>query len=307
VVGSSTTGDIWEFTGALDDTASVSTADDTVFDGSGSGNVDPGDLGFGSLDGTLPGTLGRTPSADSVLSIEVALSPLTFAPMANPFPSISRDQLDVLREAPFTIGARQYPWPTPTPPAPTPSTPASPPREVSGVARVESADVSWMAPASSGSFPVSSYQVTASPGGKGCLVTSPTLTCTVTGLTPGTSYTFVVKALNGAGWSSASAPSNAVVPEAPPVEKAILITGSRDRAKPSMARVDGSTTGLVGAEVTPFVRKAGQVEFTAGTNVRTVDADGRFTWQRKLGKKFTVYFTAGDVRSNRLVVGPASS
>jgi hypothetical protein len=70
-------------------------------------------------------------------------------------------------------------------------------------------------------------------------------------------------------------------------------------------RVDGTTTGLVGAEVTPHVRKPGQTGFTPGSNVRTVDADGRFTWQRKSGKKLYVYFTSGDVRSNRLVIGPS--
>jgi predicted outer membrane repeat protein len=304
VVGSSTTGDIWEVTGDIDDTASVSTADDTVFDEAGSGNVAPGALGFGPLDGTLPGTLGRMPEADSVLALAAGPSPLGFAPADNPFPSISRDQFDVLRRAPFTIGARQYPWPTPPAP-PAPSTPASPPREVTAVAGVQSAEVSWGAPASTGSFPVTSYQVTSNPGGHGCLVSAPALTCTITGLTAGESYTFVAKALNGAGWSSPSAASNAVVPEAPPVAKAILITSSRDRVSPSIVRVDGTTTGLVGAEVTPYVRKLGQTGFTPGSNVRTVDADGRFTWQRKSGKKLYVYFTSGDVRSNRLIIGPS--
>ena len=46
------------------------------------------------------------------------------------------------------------------------------------------------------------------------------------------------------------------------------------------------------------------MEYAAGSNVRTVDAEGRFTWQRKSGKKFYVYFTSGDVRSNRLIITP---
>jgi predicted outer membrane repeat protein len=302
-VGSSSTSDIWEFSGTVDDTASVSSADDTVFDGEGSGNVAPGTLSFGAFDGDLPGTYGRTPEADSVLAVAAGPSPLGFAPADNPLPSISRDQLDVERIRPFTIGARQYV--APTPPAPAPATPASPPREVTAVAGVQSAVVSWAAPSSSGSFPVTSYQVTSSPGGHGCLVSAPALTCTITGLTAGDSYTFVAKALTGAGWSSSSAPSNAVVPEGQPDAKAILITSSRDRIAPSIVRVDGTTTGLVGEQVTPQVRKPGQTGFTPGWNVRTVDANGRFTWQRKSGKKLYVYFTSGDVRSNRLVIGPA--
>jgi predicted outer membrane repeat protein len=303
VVGNSATGDIWEFIGTLDDTASVSTADDTVFAGAGSGNVAPGALALDSLTGTLPGQVGRIPGADSVLSLQAALSPLGFAPLTNPLPSITTDQLGVSRAAPFTIGARQVIGAPPAPtPSPAPATPAGPPREVTATPGVESAAVSWASPASSGSFPVTSYQVTASPGGRSCLVSAPALSCTVTGLTPGESYTFVAKALNGAGWGSPSAPSEAVVPTAP-ASKAILITSSRDRVSPSIVRVDGTTTGLVGAEVTPHVRKPGQTGFTPGSNVRTVDADGRFTWQRKSGKKLYVYFTSGDVRSNRLVIG----
>jgi predicted outer membrane repeat protein len=309
VVGSSTTGDIWEVAGDIDDTASVSTSDDTAFDGLGSGNLTagPGVLGFGPLDGDLPGTQGRTPEADSVLALAVGPSPLGFAPISNPLaPDITTDQLGVTRAAPFTIGARQYPWPTPpSPPAPAPATPAGPPREVTAVAGVQSAVVSWAAPSSSGSFPVTSYQVTSSPGGHGCLVSAPALTCTITGLTAGDSYTFVAKALTGAGWSPSSAPSNAVVPEGQPDTKAILITSSRDRIAPSIVRVDGTTTGLVGEQVTPHVRKPGQTGFTPGSNVRTVDANGRFTWQRKSGKKLYVYFTSSDVRSNRLVIGSA--
>jgi len=323
VVGNSTTGDIWEFTGTLDDTASVSTSDDTVFSGSGSGNVAPGSLDLDPLTGTLPGQVGRTPSAASVLALQAALSPLGFAPSTNPLPSVTNDQLGMSRAAPFTIGARQLngvapspspsptptPTPTPTPPAPAPNPPApqeppSAPRGVSAVPGVESAVVSWSAPSSSGSSPVTSYEVTASPGDHGCLVSAPALTCTITGLTPGESYTFVVRASNSVGWSALSAPSSAVVPDAPPVEKAILITSSRDRISPSVVRVDGSTTGLVGAEVTPYVRKAGQTSYVPGINVRTVDSDGRFTWQRKSGKKIYVYFLSGDVRSNRLIIGP---
>jgi hypothetical protein len=193
--------------------------------------------------------------------------------------------------------------PAPNPPAPAPQEPPSAPRNVSAIPGVESAIVSWVAPSSSGTFPVTSYEVTASPGEHSCLVSAPALTCTITGLTPGESYTFVAKAYSSVGWSGSSATSNAVVPEAAPVDRAILITSSRDRVAPSIVRVDGSTTGLVGAEVTPYVRKAGQTSYVPGVNVRTVDADGRFTWQRKSGKRLYVYFTSGEIRSNRLIVG----
>ena len=101
--------------------------------------------------------------------------------------------------------------PDPSPPAPVP---AGPPTSVGAVGANASAVVSWSAPTSSGSFPVSTYMVTSSPGGKTCLTAD--LSCVVSGLTNGTSYTFTVKALSGAGWGPESAASNPVVPSGGP-------------------------------------------------------------------------------------------
>lgn len=102
---------------------------------------------------------------------------------------------------------------TVTAPAPLPPAPAFPPSaplNVVGAAGPASALVSWAEPMSSGSFPISNYRVVASPSGSSCLTS--TLSCTVTGLSDGTAYTFTVLALNGAGWGPASAASNPVVP-----------------------------------------------------------------------------------------------
>lgn len=76
-----------------------------------------------------------------------------------------------------------------------------------------SATVSWSPPSSPGTYPVTSYQVTASPGGQSCLTSS--TSCTISGLTNGTTYTFTVVALSGAGWG-ASAASGPVTPSANP-------------------------------------------------------------------------------------------
>jgi hypothetical protein len=71
--------------------------------------------------------------------------------------------------------------------------------------------VSWTAPTSDGGAPITAYTVTASPGGATCS-TSGALSCTVTGLTNGTAYTFTVRATNSIGTGPASSPSAPVTP-----------------------------------------------------------------------------------------------
>jgi hypothetical protein len=194
--------------------------------------------------------------------------------------------------------AASAPAPTPVPP---PTFPPGAPTGGLAVAGDASASVSWVAPSDSGSYPISNYQVTSAPGGRSCLVAVPALTCTVSGLTNGTSYTFTVRALNGAGWGSDSAPSNAVTPRATP-KPSMVITGSRDAADTRVVRVTGTSTQLVGEQVTPWVRFAGQTTFTAGVGVQTVAADGTFEWSRATGKKVHAYFTHGSIKSNTVVI-----
>ena len=186
-------------------------------------------------------------------------------------------------------------------PPPPPPVPSSEPLEVVAVAGDASASVTWAAPASSGSFSITHYQVTSSPGGRTCLVSAPGLMCDVRGLTNGTTYTFRVKALNGAGWSVSSEASNVVVPR-PSVEPSIVITGSRDGKR---IEVKGSTTGFgMGAILNPWVRLAGQSKYTQGSAQVLVSMDGTFEWSRRTGKKASIYMqtTDGSVRSNAVVL-----
>jgi YVTN family beta-propeller protein len=206
----------------------------------------------------------------------------------------------------FTYGSAPTP-PTPTPPTPNPPTPnppeptpASAPRDVVATAGDAEASVSWSAPASTGSYPISSYRVTSSSGGHGCLVTAPALTCRVAGLANGTTYTFTVAALTGAGWSAPSAASNAVTPRRAPDQVSITITGSR--SGPTIT-VDGTTTGMaMGGIVRPW-SKRGSGSFTSGREV-LVSADGTFTWSRTATRSsiWSVYFTAEGARSNVVVL-----
>jgi|GEM_PF-5849596 len=97
-------------------------------------------------------------------------------------------------------------------------TPASVPGAPTNVVAAQagtaaSVTLTWTPPASSGGSPVTDYYGTSAPGGFLCYSpASPTPSCTVTGLTFGTSYTFTVLAANALGNGPASAPSNAVIP-----------------------------------------------------------------------------------------------
>ena len=196
------------------------------------------------------------------------------------------------------------PGPTPDPPAPVVMPPSSP-LNVAGEPGDASATISWSSPASAGSFPVTNYQVVVSPGGSSCLVAVPALTCTVSGLTNDTDYTASVRALNGAGWGAFSVPSGVFTPTGP-VVSTIVITGSRGEVRGrSGIVVTGATTGFgLGGLVRPWVRLPGQTTFTQGRASILVDESGEFTWQRRVGKRVTVYVETpdGSVRSNRITI-----
>ena len=84
------------------------------------------------------------------------------------------------------------------------------PAFVGAVAGVDSATVSWTAPASDGNSPIQHSTVKASPGGITVQVTGNGTQALVTGLSAGTTYVFTVVATNAFGDSPPSAPSNAV-------------------------------------------------------------------------------------------------
>jgi len=211
----------------------------------------------------------------------------------------------------LTASAGQFtfadPAPDPTPPSPAPVFPPSAPLDVAGDAGDGTASITWRAPAFTGSFPVTSYEVQVSPGGKSCLAMAPTLTCQITGLGNGNEYTASVRALNGAGWGPDSAPSRPFTPRATE-ELSITITGTRGdvRGKPGII-VTGSTTGFgIGAILRPWLRFPGQAYAIEGTASILVSLDGTFTWERRTGKKvsLTIRSTDGAVISNPIALAP---
>jgi hypothetical protein len=106
-----------------------------------------------------------------------------------------------------------------TGPASKPSNPVTPtgapgaPTGVVALAGDGQATVAFDQPSANGA-PITSYTVTASPGG--ATATGSGTPITIAGLTNGTPYTFTVTATNSVGTGPASAPSNMVTPAGPP-------------------------------------------------------------------------------------------
>lgn len=100
---------------------------------------------------------------------------------------------------------------------------AGAPTAVSGTRGDRAVAVAWTAPASDGGSAISSYLVTAAPGGATCTATGATA-CTVEGLANGTRYTFTVQARNALGLGPASAKSKPVTPRRATAPRALTAT-----------------------------------------------------------------------------------
>lgn len=98
-------------------------------------------------------------------------------------------------------------------PVTTPVVPNSPTNVSSGQGGVGQAIVSFSAPSYNGGSPITGYTVVFSPGN--IRATGPSSPITVSGLTPGASYTFTVVATNAVGDSNPSTGSITLSPAAP--------------------------------------------------------------------------------------------
>jgi hypothetical protein len=142
------------------------------------------------------------------------------------------------------------------------------PRDITGTAGDTRVAVAWNAPLSDGGDAITSYAVTASPGGRGCTATA-TTGCTVDGLANGTAYTFTVTATTAQGASPASEPSAAVTPRsAVPSQAESSQGGGAAPPTPTVARLPtrwrgvgmvGLTTGIAPQGTTRVTQTARRV------------------------------------------------
>lgn len=122
------------------------------------------------------------------------------------------------------------------------------------------ASVSWTAPEENGGSPITDYVVTADPDDGTCTTTGAT-TCSVSGLTPDSTYSFTVQATNAVGTGPASEPSDTLtIP----------------------VNLKGSLLIQVAGNRNPFVFRMPSdiAENTESLTLSIVDMSGRTIWSR---------------------------
>jgi Ca2+-binding RTX toxin-like protein len=142
------------------------------------------------------------------------------------------------------------------------------PTGVTATAGNGQATVTFAAPASDGGSAIVEFEVDVRTGTtlvRTVEVTAPATSTTVTGLTNGTAYNFVVRAVNAVGVSPSSAPSAAVTPRAPTLAGApTAVAATAGNAQATVTWTAPANTG--GSAITSY-----QVQVRTGTTVaRTV-------------------------------------
>ena len=188
--------------------------------------------------------------------------------------------------------------------------PPGAPSTVTATAGDGSATVSWQWGANNNDngSTITGYTATASlPGDQSCSTTG-ALSCTVRGLTNGTSYTFTVKSRNAYGASAPSLKSNAVIPATDPGQplKVSAVAGNRSATVAWRAPVNNG-----GAPVTAYTATASP----GGKGCSTTGALSCTVASLTLGSRysFTVVATnwvgsgASSAKSNAVLIGTPSA
>jgi uncharacterized repeat protein (TIGR02543 family) len=128
--------------------------------------------------------------------------------------------------------------------------------------------VTWSAPASDNGSKIIGYTATSS-GGQSCATAS--TSCTVSGLTNGTAYTFNVVATNSLGSSGSSAASTAITPAAPVVTPVVPSGGGSSTPDPAIAAAEAAAARVL-AKAEEAAAKAEADAAKASTDRSAADA-----------------------------------
>lgn len=230
------------------------------------------------LDGVLETTLldGYIPAALS------AMTPVVTSSRTGRFDTVT----------PATFGAGlvwrpAYPTTGLTLTAVDPTATPGPPTTVTATAGASSAIVTWVAPTVSGTSPITTYVITADPGGQTQTAAFPATNSTMTGLAPGVATTFTVRADNASGPGPDSTPSPPVLP-----------TGVATPTAPT--RVDGCGTTqdryTIPATTSTDYLVAGTVKAPGshpGTGTVVISAQPRPGWTLTGNTQWTFNFNPG--------------
>ncbi|HEV7750722.1 MAG TPA: DUF4082 domain-containing protein [Baekduia sp.] len=163
----------------------------------------------------------------------------------------------------------------------TPMVVPNTPTAVTATADRSSATVSWTAP--SGGTTPTSYEVIPYIGStaqtsKVVTGTPPATSTTVNGLTPGTAYTFKVRAVNAAGNGALSSASNAVTPTSstPPDAPtgAAAAAGSASAKVTWTAPASDGGSAITGYTITPYAAGAAQATASASASATSATVSG---------------------------------
>ena len=137
-----------------------------------------------------------------------------------------------------------------------------------------SATVSLTAPTNSGGPAITSYTMTASPGGATCTVSAPATSCAISPLTNGTAYTFTATASNGVATSDSSTASASITPATVPGAPTITSASSGSSGLTTVNFSAPASTG--GSAITGYTitSNPGGLTCTAAANATSCAVNG---------------------------------